>query len=55
MLYISAVHNLKDISHDNETNLMSDNTLFFSLSISLLLWKDTLNTDASVDLVALLF
>jgi hypothetical protein len=35
--------NLKKISHDIETNLMSNNTLFFQVtfvSISLLLWKD---------------
>jgi hypothetical protein len=37
--------NVKKISHDIETNLMSDNTLFITLSISLLLWKDTINTE----------
>jgi hypothetical protein len=52
-----TILHLKKISHDIETNLMSDYTLFFNLSISLLLWKDTINTEinASVDLLALLF
>ena len=53
-----TIPHLKKISHDIETNLMSDNTLFFfNLSISLLLWKDTINTEinGSVDLLALLF
>jgi hypothetical protein len=40
-----TIPHLKKISDDIETNLMSDNTLFITLSISLLLWKDTINTE----------
>jgi hypothetical protein len=41
-----TIPHLKKISHDIETNLMSDITLFFfNISISLLLWKDTINTE----------
>ena len=49
-----TIPHLTKINHDIETNLMSDNTLFVNLSISLLLWEDKINTEinASVDLLA---
>jgi hypothetical protein len=40
--------NVKKISHDIETNLMSDNTLFFNLSISLLFYGSTKLTQKSM-------
>jgi hypothetical protein len=53
MLYIPQF-TIPHLNHDIEANLMSDNTLFFNLSLSLFLWSDKINTEinASVDLLA---